>query len=449
MLELPLRKQMAYAFGMMGWSILINLINVILLYLYLPPDDSGFPNLITKVVIFGLFNAIAIIMVSGRAIDAVYDPLIAQYSDTNKNPKGRRIPLMKRAIIPSVIFCFLVFYPLKQEESTINIIWLVIMLIGFYVSSTTYIIPYYALLPELAPSREKKVTLSTWQSVGYVMGIGISSNAFNITDMLQTHFAIAHRLSALQCTIFIMSVVAAIFMAIPVFSIDEKKYCKSKPSSTPIIPALKSTLKNKNFLLFIVADFSYFIAVTIITSGLVYFLKVLLGLEEAMGSDLMMTMVGVSFIFYPIVIYLSKKIGKKILVIISLLMLALAFSGIFFFGKNSVSPTLQIYLLIIFAAIPFASLNILPVAILAEIIEEDAQKSGENKEGIYFAARFFFVKLAQTLGVGLSAMLLIYGKDTGHDLGIRLYGVCGFILCFIAAVIFSWFNEKKRDIKIS
>ncbi|HSH66436.1 MAG TPA: MFS transporter [Bacteroidia bacterium] len=444
MQQLPLRKQIAYAFGMMGWSILINLINVILLYLYLPPANSGLPNLITQVVILGVFNVIAIIMVSGRSIDAIYDPLIAQYSDTNKNPKGRRIPLMKRAIIPSFVFCFLVFYPLKHQESSLNILWLIIMLIGFYVSSTTYIIPYYALLPELAPSQEKKVTLSTWQSVGYVVGIGIASNAFNITDLLQTNLGITYRLTALQYTVLCMSVLAALFMAIPVFSIDEKKYCSSKPSATPLVPALKNTLKNKNFLLFIVADFSYFIAITIISAGLMYFLTVLLGLKETLGNKLMMTMVLVSFIFYPVVNYFSKKIGKKILVIISLILLSFVFLGIFFLGKSSLSPETQIFLLIIFAGIPFASLNILPVAILAEIIEEDSQKTGENKEGIYFAARFFFVKVAQTLGMGLSAMFLIYGKDPGHDFGIRLNGLCGFLLCLLAALIFMRFREKKQ-----
>ena len=441
---LPLKKQIAYACGMMGWSILISLINVILIYLYLPPIQSGLPHLITQVVILGMFNVIAIIMASGRFIDAIYDPLIAQYSDTNKNPKGRRIPLMKLAILPSVLFCFLVFFPLHQYESLLNIVWLVLMLIGFYVSSTTYIIPYYALLPELAPSPEKKVKLATWQSVGFVIGMGIASNAFNIIDWLQTDFGILNRLRALQYTVLGLSSLATIFMAIPVWSIDEKKYCTSKPSATPLIPALKGTLKNKNFLLFIVADFAYFIAITIITSGLMYFLTVLLGLKETVGNGLMMTMVLVSFIFYPIVNYFSKKVGKKILVIASLLLLSIVFSGVYYLGKNSFDPKLQIYLLIILAAIPLASLNILPVAILAEIIEEDTQKTGENKEGIYFAARFFFVKISQTLGIALSAMFLIYGKDPGHDFGIRLYGVCGFIMCFLAAIIFTQFKEKKK-----
>lgn len=442
-LKLPLSKQIAYACGMMGWSIMINLISVILVYLYLPPANSGLPGLITQVTIFGFFNAIAIITGSGRFIDAVYDPLIAQFSDKSKNPKGRRIPLMKLAILPSLIFCFLVFFPLKQEESTVNIVWLVFMLIGFYVSSTTYIIPYNALLPELAPSSEDKVKLASWQSVGYVFGIAVASNAFNAASFIQASFCHDSRIEALQLTVLFFALLGAFFLAIPVFAIDEKKYCISKPSAIPLRQALRETLKNKNFLLFIVADFSYFIAVTIITSGILYFVTVLLGLPETLGNKLMITMVLVSFIFYPIVNFLAKQIGKKIIVIVSLLLLSVIFLGIYFLGKNSFDPETQIFTLIAFAAIPLASLNILPNAILAEIIEKDSSETGSNKEAIYFAVRYFFVKIAQTFGIALFAMFLIYGKDPGNDMGIRLNGILGFVLCFLAALIFSRFKEKR------
>lgn len=438
---LPFKKQISYGFGMMGWSIMINLISVILVFLYLPPATSGLPKLITQAVIFGVFNVVALITASGRLVDAIVDPFIAQISDSSKNPKGRRIPMMKLAIIPSVIFCFFIFYPLKQEESSLNIFWLVFALIGFYVSSTTYIIPYNALLPELAPTAESKVRMSTFQSVGYVMGIGISSNVFNLTNFLQTSFGIAARISALQISVLFMAFIAGICMLVTVMSIDEKKYSVSVPNAVPLKKALFQTLRNKNFLLFIVADFSYFIAVTIITSGLMYFVTVLLPLQESVGNKLMITMVLVSFIFYPIVSFLAKKIGKKIIVVVSLSLLSFVFLGIFFLGKTDFSPLIQIYSLIAFAAIPLASLNILPNAILAEIIEKDSLETKENKEAIYFAVRYFFVKIAQTFGIALFAMFLIYGKDVGNDFGIRLNGIMGFVLCCLAAVIFTRFKE--------
>lgn len=443
--KLPLNKQIAYACGMMGWSIMINLISVILVYLFVPPENSGLPKLITQVAIFGIFNVIALITASGRLIDAFYDPLIAQISDKSTNPKGRRIPLMKKAILPSFIFCCLIFYPLNHEVSTLNIVWLSFTLIGFYVSSTTYIIPYNALLPELAPTSQDKVRLATFQSIGYVFGIGIASNVFNLSDMIQTHFHIVYRLEALQYAVLTIVIFSALAMLITVLLIDEKKYSNSKPSSMPLKMALRQTLTNRNFLLFIVADFSYFIAITIITSGLLYFVTVLLQLPESLGNKLMITMVLVSFIFYPIVNFLAKKVGKKIIVITSLALLSLIFLGIYFLGKFSVGAEVQIYLLIAFASIPLATLNILPNALLAEIIEKDSLDTNENKEAIYFAVRYFFVKIAQTFGIALFSMFLIYGKDVGNDYGLRLNGLLGFFLCLIAACIFTKFKENKME----
>ncbi|MBA3663345.1 MAG: MFS transporter [Bacteroidetes bacterium] len=445
MQKLPLRLQIAYSCGMMGWSIMINLISVILVYLYLPPATSGLPSLITQVAVFGIFNVIALVTGGGRLVDAVYDPLLAQFSDTSKNPKGRRIPLMKLAILPSFIFCFLVFYPLKNSESTLNIYWLIFTLTFFYISSTTFIIPYNALLPELAHDSESKVKLATWQSVGYVFGIAIASNVFNITEMLEKATGLG-KLHSLQLTVAMFAALGAVLMYITVSGINEKIYCKAVASSIPLKKALGQTLRNRNFLLFIVADFSFFLSVTLITAGLMYFVTVLLGLDESISNKLMITMVLVSFLFYPVTNWASRKIGKKKVVILSLILLGITFSGVFLLGKFPFPPKVQIFTLIIFAAIPVASLNILPNAILAEIIEKDSRETNENKEAIYFAVRYFFVKIAQTIGIALFSMFLLYGKDVGNDFGIRLNGVLGCSLCILAALVFTRFKEPEKKI---
>lgn len=431
---------------MLGWGIMINLISVIIVYLYVPPDASGLPKLITQATIFGVFNVIAIITASGRLVDAVYDPFIAQFSDQSKNPKGRRIPIMKWAIIPSFVFCCLVFYPLTHSESTANIVWLVITLILFYVSSTSYIIPYNALLPELAHDSVSQVRLATWQSVGYVVGIGVASNAFNLTDVLHTSLDMSSRLNALQLTVVILAALGAVCMLTPVLAIDEREFGPKKPHAVPMRQALRETLTNRNFLLFVVADFSYFISVTLITSGLLYFVKVLVQLPESLGNKLMITMVLVSFLFYPVTNMLAKKIGKKKIVLGSLFLLSGIFLGVYFLGKADFSPRIQIFGLIALAAIPFAALNILPNAILAEIIEKDIEETGENKEAIYFAVRYFFVKIAQTFGIALFSMLLIYGKDVGDDAGIRMNGLLGCGLCLVAALVFTGFRERKTNL---
>lgn len=441
--KLPLSKQIAYACGMMGWSILTNILGVLLVYFYLPPSNSGLGNLLSQVLIFGTLNLAAVITGAGRLLDAFYDPLIGQASDRSSNPNGRRVPFMKWSILPAVIFCALVFFPIERTESSSNAVWLMIVLMLFYVSATTYIIPYNAMLPEMAHTSEDKVKLSSFQQVGFVLGIVVSSATNNIADSMQHTWGFEERISAMQASIWLLCIIGGVCMAIPVLSINEKKYCTGKPSHMSLIPSMRQTFKNRNFIYYLTADFSWYMALYIITSGLLYFLTVLCGGKEEEGFFLMGTMVMASLLFYPVVNILANKIGKKRLMLFSFALMAGVFLFVYYLGKLPFPPQIQMYMLALFASFPLAALGILPSAILAEIAEKDAAKTGQNREGLYFAVKYFFVKLGQTFGIGLFAFLTLYGKDPGNDFGLRLNGICGFILCVLAMIVFSKFKENK------
>ena len=62
---------------------------------------------------------------------------------------------------------------------------------------------------------------------------------------------------------------------------------------------------------------------------------------------------------------------------------------------------------------------------------------------MYFAARTLMQKFGQTFGVLIFAGLTSLGRDPGDDLGIRLSGLVGFILCFGAGIIFLRYKENK------
>jgi len=442
--SLPLKKQVIYAFGMMGWSILANTIIVMLPYFYLPPSNAGLPTLVPQLLILGVLNIMSIIFASGRLVDAFYDPFIASRSDKSKNPRGRRIPFMKMAIIPAVVFCFLSFHPLVRTASVHNAYWLTFTLIGFFVSATTYIIPYNALLPELAHTPGEKVKLSTFQQTGFVFGIILSALTNNFADAVQYLLHISDRNTALQITIGGLCCLSALIMLIPVFAINEKKYTSGKPTPIPLWQAVRKTFAHANFLYYLISDFSYWMALSIISSGLLYFVKVLLGLPESEAGVLTTVMVLVSLVFYPVINVAAARWGKKPIVLVSFALLSLIFVAIYFLGKFPASANVQIYTLVICAGLPLASLGILPNAILAEIAQMDAEKTGENREGMFFAVKYFFVKMGQTLGIALFAFLTIYGKDPGHDHGLRLNGLCGFALCVLAFIFFSRFKEERH-----
>ncbi|MFD2144360.1 MFS transporter [Mucilaginibacter antarcticus] len=439
----PLRKQLAYTCGMIGWSMMTNTIIVMLPYFYLPPSNSGLIPFVPQLLVFGLFNILSLIAASGRFVDAIYDPIIASLSDKSTHPQGRRIPFMKLAIIPAVLFFCLTFYPLVRGESMYNAIWLTVNMVCFFMGATTYIIPYNALLPELAGTAAAKVKLSSFQQVGFIIGIIFSALINNFADVVQQNFGVTERTWAVQYTIWGMSILAGLFMLIPAVFINEKKYSSGKPSHLPLLPAIRKTFSNRNFKYYLVSDFSYYMALSIISSGLLYFVTVLLHLPESKGGVLMGTMVLFSLVFYPLINYLSRKIGKKPIVMFSFGLLSLIFVAIFFLGKLPLSANTQVYILVLTAAFPLASLGILPNAILAEIAQRDADETGENHEGMFFAVKYLFVKLGQTMGIALFAFLTVYGKDPGNDYGLRLNGICGCVLCLLALLIFSRFKEVR------
>lgn len=441
--KFPFRKQLAYTCGMIGWSMMTNTIIVMLPYFYLPPSNSGLKPFVPQLLLFGVVNILSLIAASGRFVDAVYDPLIASFSDKSTNKQGRRIPFMKWAILPAIFFFCLTFYPLIKGESMYNAYWLTVNMICFFMSATTYIIPYNALLPELTETAAEKVKLSSFQQVGFIIGIIFSALINNFADLVQKLFTVTDRDAAVQYTIWSMSVLAGLCMLVPVMFINEKKYSNGKPSHLPFLPAIRATFSNRNFKYYLVSDFSYYMALSIISSGLLYFVTVLLHLPESKGGVLMGTMVLFSLVFYPLINYLSKKIGKKPIVMFSFSLLSLIFIAIYFLGKFPISSNAQVYTLVLCAAFPLASLGILPNAILAEIAERDAENTGENREGMFFAVKYLFVKLGQTLGIALFAFLTIYGKDPGNDYGLRLNGICGCVLCLLAMLVFSRFKEVR------
>ncbi|MEM1322539.1 MAG: MFS transporter [Bacteroidota bacterium] len=435
-------RQIGYACGMLGFSTLMNIISVMLIYVYVPPSNSGLVPLIPQLVIWGVFSLLSLVVASGRLFDAISDPLVAYWSDRSQHSRGRRTPFMAWALLPAALFCLLIFIPYHYGQSSVNLWWLAAMQLGFYFFLTLYIIPFNALLPELATSPEEKIRLSSWLSFGYVIGIIVSSQTPLLADTYQSLFALSSRNEAIQWAIGSLALFAALVMILPIISIDEKEHCHSQPITIPLRTAIRQTLSNRNFLLFVLAETFYFVSITLVVSGLLYYLSVLLKLEESLGGFVMGTMVLVSLFFYPFVGKLTQRFGAKRIILFSFAWLGTLLGGIYFMGKMPIPPEAQIFGFAILASLPLAFLGILPYAIIAELAQADSQQTGQQKEALYFAVRNLANKFGQTFGIMIFAILTLFGKDPDDDLGIRLSGALGCLLCFAAVLAFSRYKEK-------
>ena len=303
---LPRKIVLALAAGYLGMSILMNLLNTLLVFFYLPPDTAGLPSLVTDTTVLGILNVIALIAAAGRFTDAITDPIIASRSDSSTHRKGRRIPFMAVGMIPAAVFTLLMFTPPVGEESGWNIVWLLGIQVLLYISLTAYVTPAFALVADLGSTPSERLRLSTWTSMAWAIGLVLAATTLFLAGLLDGPFSVVR---GWQVAVGIVCTIALLFMMVPIFMIDERKYAHSQPSTMPLFESLKGVLGNPFFRFYAAADFAYFGGLAIIQTGILFYVTVLLELEEWVSTVLLLLMVIVSAFLFPLVAGWARRQG--------------------------------------------------------------------------------------------------------------------------------------------
>ncbi len=430
-----------FAIGQLGWSLLSALITNWLVYVYQPDAASiaaGQTIFVPQgLVIFGVATIIGGITALGRVFDAITDPWIANLSDNSRNPRGRRIPFMQKIAVPFAVVTVLVFWSPVNGTSVFNAIWLLVTLLLYYLCITTYCTPYNALIPELGKTQDERINISTFISVTFLLGSAIGYAAPFIWGALEPSFG---RVNAQRITFAGMAAVALVCLLVPTFAIRETDYAAARPAGGNAFESLKKTFANRQFRIFVGSDVLYWIALTIFQTGLAFFVTSLMGLPETMTGVLYVGMTLLSFACYLPVNVLARKLGKKKLVLfgfggLSFVYVVTGLSGLF--GIGGMAWGIAVVAL---AAFPMAILGILPQAIVADIAQSESVKTGENREGMFYAARTFAFKLGQSVAMLLFTALASLGSG---GTGYRIAAFTAAVICTVGALVLSRYNEKS------
>ena len=443
MKSLSTGKIWLFAAGQFGWSLLSGLISNWLVYFYQPDEASiaqGQTIFIPQgLVVLGIFTVIGGITAFGRLFDAITDPWIASLSDRCTSEKGRRIPFLKWASLPLAISTVLVFWSPVNENSQLNAVFLFVMVMAYYLSITAYCTPYNALIPELGHNQTERLNISTVISFTFIAGTAVAYLAPVIWGLFIPAFG---RVNAVRITFAIMAVIAFLCMQIPVWSIHEKDYVNTVPSKDTAFSSLASTFKNGEFRKFVGSDILYWIAITMFQTGLPFFVTSLLKLPETMTTLYFVGMTGLSLVFYIPINKLAPKFGKRKLILGAFGIFALSYLYTGFLGKISViSPNVQGLILMVTASLPMAVFGILPQAVVADIAQSDAKRTGSNREGMFYAARTFAFKLGQSLSMLLFTAISTIGGTAGT--GYRIAAFLAAAFCLLGGILFLFYNENK------
>ena len=435
-------KVWCFAIGQFGWSLLSALISNYLVNFYVPDKSTGLaenPFFETGPLIFGLISILALITGFGRVFDAVTDPWIASLSDRSKNPKGRRIPFMKAAAIPFGIFTILTFWSPVSGSSWINAVFLFVMLTGFYLFMTMYCTPFNALIPELGTDQKTRMSISTTISFTFIAGMAIAYTAPILWGFMEG--AGVDHYTAVRIIFCVLSVIGVACLFVPVFTINEKEYVTAQPAQSTAFKSLKATFRNKDFRIFVASDIIYFLGITMFQTAMLYFVTGLLKLDDGMSTLFFVLMTALSVLFYPLVSKLTPRFGKRKLILVAFCIFVVAFAYTACMGLMSIDPVIQGIILCVLAAPAMAIFGILPQAVVADIAECDALDTGEERAGMFYAARTFAMKMGQALALIIVSSIVGFKWENGF--GYRLIAIISGAVCLVGGAIFLKYNESK------
>ena len=426
-----------FAVGQFGWSLLSGIVSNWMVYYYTGSPDAQNPNtgifasgitqnpILFKLTLFGLVLAV------GRIFDAITDPLIAGWSDRSNYRGGRRIPFMRAVAIPFALVTIGLFTLPQTANVAVNDALLFVLLLLFYLVMTIFCTPYNALIAELGDTQEHRINVSTFISFTFIAGQSVSFMLPNVAGMLQ---GAAGQAGSVRLAVAIMSTVACVAMLIPSLYIKERDYIDSKPSETRAFRSLLKTFSNGQFRRFVYSDVIYFFALTLFQTGLAFYETKLMEIEDTWTFVLTATMTFISVLLYPAVNKLAPKLGKKKLIITGFFAYSLVFLITSICGKGLYWG----FIVAVCASVPMAILGILPQACVADVAELNRLETGEDRSGMFFAARTFAFKMGQALAMVVFTSMTVAETAASY----RSTAVVATVTCLIGAGLFFLYNEK-------
>jgi GPH family glycoside/pentoside/hexuronide:cation symporter len=436
--DIPRRNRIVYASASFGGNLLSRTGQLWLLFYFAPPKDADLPTIIPRV-------ALGIILILIGIEDAVDDALIGYWSDRTRTRWGRRIPFIVLSTPFYALLFFLTFTPPGAEHgSVINAVYFTIIVLVQRIMGTLSGGPLEALLPEIARTSASRVSIVAWQvflgSLGAavaLIGTGIVKDAWGFPAM-----------AGLVAVATLVSRYIGLWGAWPYAKVDVP------PVSVGIRQVVRETFSNDQFRFFLPTFVFFNMAVTMMLAALPFFAdSVILGHHKsralsilgfslhlkqgAVSSILAGTAIAAVIVFLPLVYRLAIRWGKARVYSAAMLIGALAFPSLFFMGMvPGIDPLWQSLFFVAASGVAITGVFAFPNAIMADIIDYDALRSGERREAFFYGAQNTVEKLAASLNVFILALLFLVGETADNPLGIRLVGPVAGIAAALGFLLF-------------
>jgi glycoside/pentoside/hexuronide:cation symporter, GPH family len=344
-----------------------------------------------------LGTAMAIAKVAGAAAA----PIVGNWSDNARSTLGRRAPFMLAGAAVGCVCLPLLFLPMHVGDWT-RFAWVSALLSVVSVAHTIYSVPYNALGLELTSDYDDRARVLAWR--GYVQTLGTFAAAWFYWFTLRPIFGGEQYGAAWLAGL--VSVVALGCAFVTVKYARERVQVSAEPEPMPLLPALRETLRQRQFLLVQMAAF--LVALGTGATGVIGFYlhvhyacggdKDLASVISGAGGTLTMFS---AFVGLPLGLLISKHFGRRAGALVGLAFV-MASIVILPWAMTPEDPQWVIASWLL-SALGMQCAGLMFASMIADICDEDELRTGRRREGAYCAVANLFGRIAQV------AMLVVGG----------------------------------------
>jgi glycoside/pentoside/hexuronide:cation symporter, GPH family len=420
--RLPRWVEIAYGAGG-GGSILIE--RLVFTWLYF----SWVQDAATGGVSSAAPAVVGALMLGGRIVDAVSDPVVARWTDGHRGRLGRRRPFLLWSGLPLVVIGAALFLPPVEGPSVLNAVHLGVGLALFYLLLTVYLAPYLALLADLATDSRERVALATSKASFQLLGSAIAT----------IPAALLVAAVGLRGMLVALGSVALVLLYVPTL-IDERRFSRSTPTDVELLPAIRATLRNRPFRIVLVGVNALWFGFNLVVLNVVLYVTVLLGLEVAAVAVHMTVVLGVALLLLPVASGAARRFGLRRVMVGSMVASGGVYPLLYLLPTPPLGLEPTTFGLLVFglAGIGLAGLFVVPDAIIAAVADHDRRTSGHHREAMYYGVNGFVAKVNFGVSAAVSAVLL---QVLGSPLGLQVTGPVGGAAALLGAWLFRRYPE--------
>lgn len=401
--RIPTRRILVYSAPVLGVFMPSILINFYLLkfstdVLLIAPATIGF------------------ILLVARIWDAVTDPAAGWLSDRTETRLGRRRPWFLGSALPFAVGTVMLWSPPASLEGTALSLWIGGAVILFYTAYTAFRVPHLALGAELSRGYHDRTRVFGIMQMVESIGMLTAAGGLVFLENAEDPRAFARTLA------IAIAVFATTLIVIAAWKLEERVEFRGRGGGTPW-RAFGDVFSNPHALILVGVFFLEQLGFGMLVTLMPYLADYVLDTPGRTGVYLFGA-IGTALVSIPFWMAVSRRLGKRPVWLFSIASKVLLFAGAWVLGPGDFG--LMLTITIVFGAM-YGCSSVLGPSLKADVVDWDEARTGERKEGAYFAAWNFVQKAAAGVAVWIIGVMLastdfvpnaVQGEETVN--GIRM-----------------------------